>query len=105
MELVVPESLTTDVLAFCQPCRLIFQHGQADPAADFFTISLSQSGEKLSVLGVHPQLAQALIDGLRAQFPHRMAFDGPHEGGIHTIEFGRGSGMSFTTALMHLRIV
>lgn len=94
MKLTVPESSMADVLSSCQPARLVFQHGQADPAADFFTISLSQSGEKLSVLGVHPQLAQALIDGLRAQFPRRVAFDGPREGGIHTIEFGRGSGAS-----------
>lgn len=62
--------------------------------ADFVSVLISQSGEKLSLLGVHPQIAHQLGDSLRATFPHKIASDRAREDGIHIIELRKGIGKS-----------
>ena len=72
--------------------------------ADFFSIALSQNGDKLSLLGVPPQLAHSLGDNLRSTWPHRVASDRAREDGVHIIELRKGYGTSGSYLLRWRRL-
>ena len=76
-----------------QPARLIFEHVGPDPMADFFSVLLSSSGDKLSLWGVPEPIAHGLGDSLRAQFPHRISSDRAREDGVFVIETKKGIGI------------
>lgn len=73
--------------------------------ADFFSILMSQNGEKLSLLGIHPQVSHALGDNLRATFPHKIASDRAREDGIHIIELRKGLGKPTCVLLQDSKIL
>lgn len=72
------------------PPRLIFLNASTDPEAYFFLMSLSSSGEKLSLLDAPPDLAQQLSTSLRGAFPRKIIADRAEEDGQHIIQIKRG---------------
>ncbi|KAF7791889.1 hypothetical protein EIP86_002913 [Pleurotus ostreatoroseus] len=73
--------------------------------AEFFSVLISQSGEKLSLLGIHPQIAHSLGDSLRATFPHKIASDRAREDGIHIIELRKGIGSDIDRTIFHATVL
>ncbi|KAJ3551675.1 hypothetical protein NM688_g4564 [Phlebia brevispora] len=87
-------SYITTINTNTTPSRLVFLYTAPDPMVDFFSVLISQSGEKLSILGIEPQAAHSLGDSLRAMFPHKIASDRAREDGIYVIELRKGIGSS-----------
>jgi len=76
------------------PARLIFGDSEPSPMAHFFSVSFSQSGEKISILDAPPMLSQNLSTNLCDIFPRRIASDRTTEDGLFRIELRKGVGAS-----------
>ncbi|THH01797.1 hypothetical protein EW026_g965 [Hermanssonia centrifuga] len=72
------------------PARLVFVNSPPDPSAIFFSVAISQSGDKFSLLDAPMEIAQTLGNNLRSAFPHKIASDRAKEDGIYVIELKRG---------------
>ncbi|KAI0788430.1 hypothetical protein C8Q75DRAFT_231803 [Abortiporus biennis] len=72
------------------PARLVFGGSEQAPSAHFFSVALSQSGDKISILDAPPMLAQDLATSLRNIFPWKVASDRATEDGVYVIELKKG---------------
>ncbi|EMD42093.1 hypothetical protein CERSUDRAFT_90692 [Gelatoporia subvermispora B] len=83
---------TVNVRNRLQPPRLIFTQSEPDLTAEFFTVTFSKSGHKLSILDAPIEVTQDLGASLRKAFPRRITSDRANEEGVHVIEVKRGGG-------------
>lgn len=77
----------------------MFVNSPPDPSAIFFSVAISQSGDKFSLLDAPMEIAQTLGNNLRSAFPHKIASDRAKEDGIYVIELKRGVSGAFYFAL------
>jgi len=71
------------------PCKLIFSQSEVDQQAYFFSICISHSGDKTSILDCPPHLSEGLSNNLRKHFPRKVTFDRVARDGEHIIELKR----------------
>jgi hypothetical protein len=73
-----------------RPPRLVFVGGMCDPQAEFFVITFSRSGHKLTLIDPPAAVGDTISLRLRNTFPRQVTNDAVPSPGIHVIEFKRG---------------
>ena len=71
---------------------MVFAQSEVDPNPTFFSIMISKSGDRLTILDCIPELTEQLSVGLRSTFPRQVSADRATEDGLHIFEVKRGYG-------------
>lgn len=85
-----------------QTSRLIFNMTQRE-SADYFTVSLSPSGDKMTIVDGPTSILPSLDAGIRAVFPRKIASNRYTEDGVYKIEVKKSFGSTYCVFTMICR--
>lgn len=96
---------SASVIITKKPAKFIFSRSTPEEIPYFFTISLSQSGGKLSILDAPSHVTESLNHSLRSAFPRQIIADRATEEGVCVIELRKSSSESFDCRLIQSQFV